>query len=198
LKDVDTCQQKMAKVATANLRPRAARMANDVLNETPGLQTATQQSPLQVFADTKVNPNAKHWKPFGCPACVLDSNLQAGKIHHNWKQRSRVGVHADRSPQHARNAALVLNIETGPVSPQFHAKFDLSFHTVKQRPEMESLWQIKARFVAQRRPTPEPTKTNLKEIGRPAEGAPTGAPQPKQKRPRTADQKVPKQAVRFN
>jgi hypothetical protein len=91
-----------------------------------------------------------------------------------------------QSPQHARNAALVLNVETGPVSPQLHAEFDLGFHAVKQRPEMESSWQIEARFVAQRRPTPEPTKTNLKEISRPAEGAPTGAPQPKQKRSKGA------------
>jgi hypothetical protein len=46
---------------------------------------------------------------------------------------------------------------------------------------MTSLWQIKAGFIAQREPTPEPTKTNLNEISRPSEGAPIGAPEPKQK-----------------
>jgi hypothetical protein len=86
-----------------------------------------------------------------------------------------------RSPQHARNVALVLNVETGLASPQFHVKFDPSFHAVKQSPEMTSLWQIKAGFVAQREPTPEPTKTSLNEISQPSEGAPTGAPEPKQK-----------------
>jgi hypothetical protein len=110
--------KRWPKVATANLWPHAACMANDVLNETPSLCMATRQSPLQAFADTKVNPNAKHWKPFGCPVCLLvDSNLQQGKIHHEWKQRSRAGMNIGRLPQHARNVALVLNIETGLVSP---------------------------------------------------------------------------------
>jgi hypothetical protein len=64
---------------------------------------------------------------------------------------------------------------------------------------MASLWQIKAGFVAQREPTaPEPTKTNLKEMSRPSEGASAGAPEPKQKRPRTEDQNAPNKAVRFN
>jgi hypothetical protein len=200
--------KRWPKVATANLWPYAVRMANDVLNETPSLRIATRQSPLQVFADTKVNPNAKHWKPFGCPVYVLDSNLQQGKIHHKWKQRSRVGIYIGRSPQHARNVALVLNIETGLVSPQFHVKFDPSFHTVKQSPEMTSLWQIKAGFVAQREPIPEPktnlnaisqpTKTNLNEISQPSEGAPIGAPEPILKRPRIENQNVQNKAVRFN
>lgn len=190
--------KRWPKVATANLWPYAIRMANDVLNETPSLRVASRKSPLQVFADTNVNPNAKHWKPFGCPVYVLDSSLQAGKIHHKWKQRSRVGIYIGRSPQHARNVALVLNIETGLVSPQFHVKFDPSFHTVKQSPEMESLWQIKAGFVAQREPIPDKTKTTLKEVSRPSEGAPKGVPeQAKRKRPRIEDPHVPKQ-VRFN
>lgn len=192
--------KRWPKVASANLWPYAVRMANDVLNETPSLRDATRQSPLQIFADTKVNPNAKHWKPFGCPVYVLDSNLQAGKIHHKWKQRSRVGIYIGRSPQHARNVALVLNIETGLVSPQFHVKFDPSFHTVKQSPEMQSLWQIKAGFVAQREPIPEKIKTTLtqNEVSRPSEGAPSGALEPKQKRPRIEDQNAPRQEVRFN
>jgi hypothetical protein len=63
---------------------------------------------------------------------------------------------------------------------------------------MASLWQIKAGFVAQREPTREPTKTNLKEISRPSEGAPIGAPEPKQKQPRTEDQNVPNKVAQFN
>jgi hypothetical protein len=178
--------KRWPKVATANLWPYAIRMANDVLNEAPSLRIASRKSPLQVFADTNVNPNAKHWKPFGCPVYVLDSALQQGKIHHKWKQRSRVGIYIGRSPQHARNVALVLNIQTGLVSPQFHVKFDPSFHTVKQSPEMDSLWQIKAGFVAQREHLPEKVK---EVVTRPSEGAPTGAPEPK--RPRLEAPVVP-------
>jgi hypothetical protein len=109
--------KRWPKVATANLWPYAVRMENDVLNETPSLRIASRQRPMQIFGDTKVSPNAKHWKPVGCPVYVLDTNLKAGKIHHKWKQRSRVGIYIGRSPQHARNVALVLNIETGLVNP---------------------------------------------------------------------------------
>ena len=37
-----------------------------------------------------------------------------------------------QSPIHNRNVALVLNIHTGYVSPQFHVKFDETFRTVLQ------------------------------------------------------------------
>mmetsp|Transcript_23796 Transcript_23796/g.36148 ORF Transcript_23796/g.36148 Transcript_23796/m.36148 type:complete len:153 (-) Transcript_23796:990-1448(-) len=62
------------------------------------------------------------------------------------------GNHSDalgRSPQHARNVALVLSLTTGLVSPQFHIKFDPSFHTVKQE-NFTSSWQLQAGFVSQR------------------------------------------------
>ena len=145
--------KRWPKVASANLWPYALRRASDVLNETPSFQDPNRRSAQQIFAVTKVNPNSKHWKRFGCPVYVLDSSLQAGHIHHKWTQRSRVGIYIGRSPQHARSVALVLNLETGLVSPQFHVKFDSSFHTIKQSPEIKSLWQVKAGFVAQREPT---------------------------------------------
>ncbi len=146
--------KRWPKAATANLWPYAVRMANDVLNETPSLRDKARRSPLQIFADTKVHPNSKHWKPFGCPVYVLEAGLQKGGIHHKWQQRSRVGLYIGRSPHHARSVALVLDLQTGLVSPQFHIKFDPSFHTVKQSPEIESKWQTKAGFVAQRESTP--------------------------------------------
>jgi len=37
------------------------------------------------------------------------------------------GNYLGRSPQHARLVALVLNLTTGHISPQFHIKFDPSF-----------------------------------------------------------------------
>jgi len=51
------------------------------------------------------------------------------------------------SPYHARTVALVLNVETALVSPQFHVKFDDSFNTVSY-PRNQSInvsaWKIKA------------------------------------------------------
>ena len=50
--------KRWPKLATANLWLYAVWMADDVLNDTPSLRVASQQSPIQIFADTKVNPNA--------------------------------------------------------------------------------------------------------------------------------------------
>jgi transposase InsO family protein len=105
--------QRWPKCVTANLWPYAMRMANDVLNETPNMLDKQRRTSQQIFANTKVQPNPKHWKPFGCPVYVLDSRLQgAGGIFHKWKQRSKVGIYLGRSPQHARSVALVLSSES--------------------------------------------------------------------------------------
>ena len=78
-------------------------------------------------------PDLKHWRPFGCPVYVLDTALQnESGIKHKWTERSRIGIYLGRSPFHARSVALVLNINTGRVSPQFHVQFDPSFQTVKE------------------------------------------------------------------
>ena len=76
-------------------------------------------------------PNPMAWMPFGCPVYVLDNALQnTTRILNKWKHRSRVGVYLGRSPLHAATVALVLNLQTGHVSPQFHVQFDPGFQTV--------------------------------------------------------------------
>lgn len=133
---------------SATLWPYALRQANRVLNETPSLKDATHRSPHQVFSGSVVDANPKHFFPFGCPVYVLDEALQTGNIHHKWKNRSRVGVYLGMSPHHNKNVALVLSLETGLVSPQFHVTFDPSFHTVAQE-RWTSMWQWKAGLAAQ-------------------------------------------------
>jgi hypothetical protein len=144
---------------TYNLWPYALRMANDVLNETPMMQDKEKWSPQQLFSNTMAQPNPKHWKPFGCPVYVLENSLQSGRgIFHKWKQRSRVGIYLGRSPQHSRSVTLVLDRATALVSPQFHITFGPSFHTCKQD-ALDSTWQLKAGFIAQRESTPPPKTT---------------------------------------
>ena len=135
---------------TANLWPYAIRHANDCLNAAPNMQQPSKRSPLQLFSNTPVNVNRKHWKPFGCPVYVLDEALQGNKPYHKWKQRARVGIYLGQSPIHNRNVATVLNRFTGHVSPQFHVKFDKSFDAPRQG-FLESHWQYKTHFSA----TPE-------------------------------------------
>ena len=46
-----------------------------------------------------------------------------------WEPRSRAGIYLYHSPFHAGSVALVLNPETGHVSPQLHVVFDDGFST---------------------------------------------------------------------
>ena len=131
---------------SAHLWPYALRHANDCINAAPNMQNINHKSPTQLFTKTMVNINKKHWKSFGCPVYVLDESLQTGKPFNKWKQRARVGIYLGQSPNHNRNVALVLNRNTGHVSPQFHVKFDSSFQTVQQD-QLECTWQQSTFFV---------------------------------------------------
>ena len=137
---------------SVHLWPYALRLANDAYNESP--TSNLKRSPVELFTNTAVMPEPKHWKPFGCPVYVLDNALQnAGGIKGKWEHRSRVGVYLGRSPFHARSVALVLNLQTGRVSPQFHVKFDPGFQTMKQSFDGQSppsLWQAVCGFQASR------------------------------------------------
>jgi hypothetical protein len=42
-----------------------------------------------------------------------------------------MGVYMGMSMQHARSVALILNLKTGHVSPQFHVTFDPKFETIR-------------------------------------------------------------------
>ena len=146
---------------TSNLWPYALRHANDCMNNTPNLQNASKLTPQQLFTATTVMINEKHWKPFGCPVFVLDKQLQSGHPYQKWKQRARVGIYLGQSPIHNRNVALVLHRNTGHVSPQFHVKFDPSFHTVQQD-KLDCTWQQATYFVQ-----PPPKKQLTKQTKQP-------------------------------
>ena len=129
--------------ATASLWPYAILMANDTLNQTPNMSDETKRSPLQTFSNTEVQVNSKHWAPFGCPAYVLVGELQNQKrIYNKWDYRSKVGIYLGRSPNYGRNIALILNRDTGLVSPQFHVKFDPTFQSIG--PSIGQQWISKA------------------------------------------------------
>ena len=68
---------------------------------------------------------------FGCPVYVLDKTIADGKKIPKWKPRSRRCMYVGRSPSHASTVPLVLNPETGTITPQFHVVFDDWFATVE-------------------------------------------------------------------
>ena len=160
------------KCITANLWPYALKISNDMLNHTPSPKDKAKRSPEQIFSKTVTHVNQKHYHPFGCPCYVLEDPLQDNKPYNKWKERSRVGIYLGQSPEHGRNVALVLNRYTGLVSPQFHVKFDDTFHTVKDV-KLQSLWQEKAGFIKHEvttTQTKQTKKTKMKPPIPPIEG----------------------------
>ena len=134
---------------STNLWPYALRMASEVYNNTPCFQLEENKTPLQHVSNSDVMINQKHYKTFGCPVYVLDNQLQQQKPFSKWKERARIGIYLGKSPRHNRNVALILNRETGLVSPQFHILCDNNFTTVKDD-KTPSNWLVKAGFVAQK------------------------------------------------
>ena len=184
-------QRRWPSAITANLWPYAIRMANDAINMTPNLKFQDHRTPLESFSSSKITTNPKHWHHFGCPIYVLSSNLQqAGGMHNKWKERSKIGIYLGRSPQHARTVALVLDMETGFVSPQFHVKFDPTFQTTRERGRQPaSSWQQKCGFVTEG--TSKSEKTLL-----PKEHSPTQATPANQRFPSEGvqDEALPNEA----
>jgi hypothetical protein len=91
----------------------------------------------------------KSFHTFGCPAYVLDARLANGKKIGKWMDRSKVGIYLGPSPHHARSVGLILNMQTGLVTPQFHVRYDSTFQTMQNsfKGEFpESLWQDKCHF----------------------------------------------------
>ena len=138
--------RRWPKCITANLWPYALRMANDAYNHTPNMGDSEKRSPISAFAKSDVATNPKHFQTFGCPTYVLNNTLQQNAPFNKWRERSKVGIYLGKSPAHSNNVALVLDRRTGLVSPQFHVRFDPSFHSVMQD-EFDSQWQNKAGFI---------------------------------------------------
>ena len=148
-------------VITAHLWPYALRMANDIQNVTPQASRKDGLTPIEIFSNSAIAPNFKHFKPFGCPAYVLQEALQAGNKHSKWRERARLGAYLGHSPKHSRTVALILNLETGHVSPQFHVKCDSKFETVRKslgNVNHEPKWERLCGFV--KVDTKEPGKSN--------------------------------------
>ena len=137
-------ESKWPDVISANLWPYALREANETLNSTPS--KVTGKIAHQLFAGTDAPPVIRHFHPFGCPTYILDDSLAAGKSIPKWHKRARLGVYLGRSPNHAQSVALVLNLATGLVSPQFHLKFDDLFETVKGQSTFPNNWKSATHF----------------------------------------------------
>lgn len=95
------------------------------------LPTSHGICPADLFTGTTVPCHKlRDLHVWGCPVFVLDPTLQQGKKLPRWQPRSRRGVFLGYSPFHSSDVPLVLNLQTGSISPQFHVVFDDAFTTV--------------------------------------------------------------------
>jgi len=112
------------------LWPLAVSYAAHLYNHTP--RATTGISPVEIFSGTKsdhqVLRNAHVW---GCPAYVLEPSLtQVGGKIPKWQPRSRRSQYVGFSSEHAESIALVRNLHSGYITPQYHIVFDDWFETV--------------------------------------------------------------------
>ena len=112
---------------SSHLWPYALNIDNNNRNALPRHDTGV--SPTEIFASVAVTPNLSHKHVFGCPVYALDDSLASGKSIPKWETRPRTGIYLGNSLFHARSVALVLNLNTGNVSPQFHVRVDDNFVT---------------------------------------------------------------------
>jgi len=117
------------KESDPGLWPFAMDYSAHLYNNTPN--RTSKLSPNKLFARcTQPVSTLDHSRVWGCPAYVLNPNLQDGKELPKWNRRSRAGQFLGFSKDHASTVALIRNVTTGYVSPEFHILFDEEFNTV--------------------------------------------------------------------
>ena len=131
------------------LWPYALHMANNLYNNSLLLNDKENCTPMQIATGTNVEINKKHVKTFGCPAYVLHCNLQLGRPYGKWDERSKMGIYLGPSSVHNKNVAVIMDMDTGLVSPQFHVLFDNEFRTVNNDQSIP-MWKVKAGLLTQR------------------------------------------------
>ena len=125
------------KHVTIKFWPQAVDYAVWVFNRMPTLDSGA--SPLELWSQLRSPTNElSRAHVFGCPVYVLDPALQDGGSIPKWSPRSKLGMFLGFSPVHSSLVPLVLNIETGRITPQFHVVFDDRFETVPSLPVLSS------------------------------------------------------------
>jgi hypothetical protein len=117
--------------AKANVRfwPQAIEYAIWVFNRMPNFTNGL--SPNEVWSSCRAPiEEFHHAHVFGCPVYVLDAALQDGHKIPKWAPRAHLGIFLGFSMLHSSQVPIVMNVDTGKISPQFHVIFDDKFETV--------------------------------------------------------------------
>ena len=174
-------QLRWPEEVSTHLWPYALRYANYLRNRIPDKKDGS--SPLERFSSATVSSNLTDFHTFGCPAYTLNARLAtgAGTIP-PWDSMSQLGLNLGPSPRHARNCHLILNINTGTVSPQYHVSFDEFFETVRDSAEPYSKnpseWMRRAGFGQVATNTRNPISTPTTTTAAPSESLPVQREEP--------------------
>ena len=89
-------------------------------------------SPLELFTNVRSDHSSlNRLHIWGCLGYVLEPKLQTNDASiPKWNKRSRLGQFLGFSPHHSTKVAMMRNVATGNISPQFHVVFDDHFETV--------------------------------------------------------------------
>jgi hypothetical protein len=121
--------EKWPDTVMLDLWPFALRMAADIHNATPG---PSGLSPEEIFTQQKLRSDRlSDFHTFGCIVYKLEPSLQQGHMIPKWLPRSRQAIYLGHSSRHAQTVSIVLNINTGMCSPQYHVVFDDYFTTTQ-------------------------------------------------------------------
>jgi hypothetical protein len=112
---------------TKNLWPYAIRKAANDLNNIK--KKSEMSSPSKKFSKVHINIRSRDLHSFGCPMYVLQNtgSMKSPK----WSTRARMAVYIGPSMTHASSVGLALSLQTGLVSPVFHAKYEDTLSTVR-------------------------------------------------------------------
>ena len=101
------------------------------------------------------NNFTRNLHPFGCPVYILDEQLQKGQTIPKFDHRSQVEIFVRHSSHHSSKVALIYNMSTKHISPQYHVLFDDNFDTIpcKSSTDAWKMWDALA----------EPSRLNPKD-----------------------------------
>lgn len=110
-------------VADVELWPLAVLHAVYLLNRIP--REDNGRSPLELFSrKTWASSKFQDFHVWGCPVYILDSTLADGHKLPRWKPRSSRTIYVGNSVKHGHAVPLVLSLDTGKITAQYHVIFD--------------------------------------------------------------------------
>jgi hypothetical protein len=109
--------------------PQAIDYASWVFNRLPNLVNGLL--PNKISSSCCAPTEKINWSHlFGCPVYVLDAALQDRHNIPKWALRACLGIFLGFSSLHSSQVPIMVNVDTGKISPQFHVTFYDKFETV--------------------------------------------------------------------